>query len=503
MDNVSHVMPEPPQGSFRSLAWLLCATFFIVMSLALLDMDGMNTASIAMPIVFVGALWSVPLVYALAKGNRVAFIIYIALFVFLTESNFRVRDWTDKSWDWQVLLKGLIWMGAGAAGLFQMRRVVPVLSKAPAFWGLLFVLLIVSSAAWSPTKMFTLQAGMAYLWFLIFGITCATCLKEKDIHLGLLLGTIMIVLPSLAVAPFGTSFAGVSPGSTGEIDRLRGMTEHPIPLAENASLCIFLAVLWASRYRSGRWLIILLVLPAAAAVTLLTQSRLPPLAMFAAVSFAFAYKKGGLPLLLPVFVGVALLFAIEASVGLLSIIPGDILQSLSRSGSGGEITTLSGRTEIWPFVIDKIKQSWLIGHGHASGPFVLKDFYRWKINHAHNLFLQTLLYLGVIGFFVLIMAFWNQLKVFFLAPNMFRDSLVIFQIIKGFTEQSVIANMPSSGFLCWSVTLGLSTLAIFEARRQAHERRRIAAEQLEERVRAARPIGRGRSPNGPKALPAE
>jgi hypothetical protein len=98
---------------------------------------------------------------------------------------------------------------------------------------------------------------------------------------------------------------------------------------------------------------------------------------------------------------------------------------------------------------------------------VLKDFHSWKITHTHNMLLQSLLYLGLIGTLVLLLALWGQLKLFFVQPNIFRDTLIFFQIVKGLTEQSILSNMPGTGVLCWFITLGLSTIAIVNARKAA------------------------------------
>lgn len=442
------------QGAFIFLAIVTAGAFAVTLLIAAIN--GASSPFLdALPLAVVAALWAIPFMGALAKGESWAFILYIAVLIFVTEGNFRSREWDDKSFDWQVMMKGLTWLGAGVIGFLRLGDTWQWIKRPPALWALIFLVFLALSTAWSPEPAYTLLSAGAFLCLFLFSFACVQQLSEKQLMAGLLIGLSLVIVPSLAIAPFGIGITEPSPGSTGELDRLRGLTEHPIPLAEDAALLAFLAGLAIARKWRGR-LFFVLLFAASVTVVLLTQSRIPPLAMIAAALLAWSYSKGGLPLLLPMLVGVVLLVWIDAMWGLLTILPGEIMSSISRSGRVSEITTLSGRLDIWPYVLDRFWEHPLIGFGHASGAQVLEPFPLWKITHAHNVVLQALLYTGLIGTALLIMAFLGQLRVFLASPNMFRDALFLYALVKGFTEQSMLSNMPSSSGFAWMLTVALS-----------------------------------------------
>jgi len=192
----------------------------------------------------------------------------------------------------------------------------------------------------------------------------------------------------------------------------------------------------------------------------LTQSRLPPLAMFASVLAFIAYRRGGWMMMVPtltIIIGLVLL--LESMGGFAAMLPADLLSLFARSGHSVEILSLSGRLEIWPYVIDRITEAPLLGHGYASGMMLFKGFVRWKITHAHNMYLQSLLYLGAVGFALMIVLLMTQWKLFLVSPRPVRDILLIYVCLKGMTEQSLLCNMPTGTVAVWMVTVGYAALA--------------------------------------------
>ncbi|MGE5478449.1 MAG: O-antigen ligase family protein [Bacteroidales bacterium] len=448
-------LPRPTAAAF---AVLTAAAFVLSMLVPAANPD--QQSLLGVPLAVVALVWAVPLMLALLRGEPWAFIVALALLMFLTDSNFRARAWNDKSVDAQVLIKGLVWLGCGVVGVIRLSTRGWMLGRPPVMFAALLVGLMGLSALWSPTPLYTVQSAVAYGWMLLFGLAAATVLDERQLLKAVALGAGLIVLPSLAIAPFAMGLTPPSPGSTGEPDRLRGLTDHPIPLAEVSALFTFavaaLAIKARGAARLGLWLLVL-----AGVVTAgLTQSRIPPLAMVASVLAFLAYRRGGALLMVPTLTltigGVLLL---EAMGGFAAMLPADLLALVSRSGHSVEILSLSGRLDIWPYVIDRIMEAPVLGHGAASGMMLFKGFVRWKITHAHNLYLQCLLYLGVVGFVLLMGVLLCQLRLFLRAPSMVRDVLVLYIALKGLTEQSILSNMPSGTVAVWMVTVGMAALA--------------------------------------------
>lgn len=414
-----------------------------------------------LPLAAVAPLWILPLMAALARGERWAYVLALAVLIFVTDSSFRARDWQDKSLDWQVLLKGMVWLGCGLAGMLRLPRTGWMLSSPPVLFTLFFLTWLLASALWSPLPLYTVQSAVAFAWLFLFGLAAAQVLDETQLLKAVALGTGLVVLPSLALAPFAMGIAPPSPGSTGEADRLRGFTDHPIPMAEVSALFTFACAALIGRVRGGAARTGLVALVAAGIATvLLTQSRIPPLSMLAA-AFAFAaYRRGGWLLMLPALtVFVALVLVLESLGGFARVLPPGLLELVARSGESSEILTLSGRLVIWPYVLDRIAEAPLVGHGHATGMVLFESFTRWKITHAHNLYLQALLYVGIVGFGLLLAALLCQFRVFLRRPSPVRDILVLFTLLKGVTEQSILSNMPSGSVALWMVTVGMAAMA--------------------------------------------
>lgn len=447
-----------PRPAATALAVLAAASFALSMLVPAVNPD--QQSLLGVPLAVIALVWAVPLMLALLRGEPWAFILALALLMFLTDSNFRARAWNDKSVDAQVLIKGLVWLGCGMVGLVRLSAHGWMLGRPPVVFAGLLVALMGLSALWSPTPLYTVQSAVAYGWMLLFGVAAATVLDERQLLKAVALGAGLIVLPSLAIAPFAMGLTPPSPGSTGEPDRLRGLTDHPIPLAEVSALFTFAiaALAWRARGWSKAALCVLAV--AGLVTAALTQSRIPPLAMVASVLAFLAYRRGGALLMVPTLtlvIGGALL--LESMGGFAAMLPPDLLSLISRSGHSGEILSLSGRLDIWPYVIDRIAEAPMLGHGAASGMMLFKGFVRWKITHAHNLYLQALLYLGMVGFTLLMGVLLCQLRVFLRYPSPVRDILVLYIALKGLTEQSILSNMPSGTVAVWMVTVGMAALA--------------------------------------------
>lgn len=456
MDKSLTTVPRPAQ---IAAAMLAVAAF----ALSLLVEAAMPAKTVwhLLPLGVVTVVWMVPLMLALIRGERWAFVFALAVLLFTTDASFRARSWADKSIDWQVALKGLTWLGCGFAGAVHLSRTLPLLSRPPAWAALAFLLVLLASSAWSPVPGYSLMSGLAFLCLFTFALAAAQFLDERGFCIALAVGTGLIVLPSLAISPFMVGISPTSPGSTGEMDRLRGLTDHPIPLAEAAATFAF-ACLALRQFTKGAWrrTLCLALALCGIATLVLTQSRIPGLAMVAAVLGYWAYRKGGWLLMVPSMVMVAALaLMMEAIAPFATLLPHDILELFARSGSSKEILTLSGRLTIWPYAWEHVQEALVLGHGHASGVTIFKGFTPWKIVHAHNAYLQALLYVGVVGASLLIGAILCQIKVFLDDPKPVRDVMMLYLLLKGVTEQSMMGNMPSSSVELWLVTVCMAAVA--------------------------------------------
>jgi hypothetical protein len=78
---------------------------------------------------------------------------------------------------------------------------------------------------------------------------------------------------------------------------------------------------------------------------------------------------------------------------------------MSAYTSSGQVTSLTGRTELWAFVWPAVKQKIVQGHGYVSSRFVSVAMpgTPFQAGHMHNGFLEALYNNGLIGLFLMLM----------------------------------------------------------------------------------------------------
>ena len=152
-------------------------------------------------------------------------------------------------------------------------------------------------------------------------------------------------------------------------------------------------------------------------------------------------------------------------------------------GAVGKDTTLTGRTDLWPYAIDKIIERPWLGYGYnafwngldGESAYIIRAV-RWDTPNAHNGFLDLWLQVGFIGLFIYIAALWEM---FFKAALLTRITQSWEQNwILAFLVLSIISNlsetlMMSRNSFSWILFLscGFSESIIFNRlltyRRQA------------------------------------
>ena len=136
----------------------------------------------------------------------------------------------------------------------------------------------------------------------------------------------------------------------------------------------------------------------------LTNSRAAELAMVAAIIFVFVARSAFLATVSAALMG---LFAfVVASTDIASGLGKAVTHLLSRSGGTYELTSFTGRTDIWAFVAHKWLESPWVGFGLGSPREVIATGFatRWgqTFGSAHNFMLESLLSFGVIGTILLV-----------------------------------------------------------------------------------------------------
>jgi O-antigen ligase len=86
----------------------------------------------------------------------------------------------------------------------------------------------------------------------------------------------------------------------------------------------------------------------------------------------------------------------------------NLFEGFNRGQSMVELVSITGRTDIWPLVLNKIFDNpvnTIFGHGFGVSSFILNDDVltpAWYVYHAHNDFLEIFLSTGIFGFLCII-----------------------------------------------------------------------------------------------------
>jgi O-antigen ligase len=358
--------------------------------------------------------------------------------------------------DAQSVLKFGLW-ALGLLLLFWRRQVLAAALRhlpsaalaALAVWSL-------CSAVWSLTPAYTAAAALAWLgvWVLATVFAAAFTRRQGAAVIALALGATLaasIVLYLLWPSRAMTVTEG------GLNLRLSGIYGSPNNLGRAAALTALLV--WMAVGALRRWqaaAVLMLALPLCGICLVLSGNRGAALALGLAWG---VYLLAGRPWQL-VLAALTLLF----SVAVLALAPelrADLAGLLSRSGRREEITTLTGRTDIWAAVIGLIREAPLLGHGFASTrellPAAWWTAYGWTTTSAHNLWLQVAVTTGFVGLALLLLGqlawAWQALQ----RPQPVRDAAFVFVLVIGLLESS--AGGPSvnllSFVLAWAAAPGL------------------------------------------------
>lgn len=324
------------------------------------------------------------------------------LWIILLAPSLLIRDLLWDAWlhPWLILALFLFW----PLRLLIMRRLAPA---TPLTWPALGLLVwtpigLVNSLDWERSwhAIGFVALGVALLYALLNWPPTqrrpwllALFLGSCGVGLALLGPMILPDIPqeffifsselaqSQAVDLFGT-------GETINPNVLAGGLLLPIP----PLLALALRVDWAQR----RWLPPFLLLPACLilAILLLAQSRGAYLA--AAVSLILVLTLRWR------WFGLIFLVGAIAAGSVLSL--DGVVLLVEAIGSDGSITSLSGRNEIWVRAVQAIGDFALTGIGIGTFDLVIPTLYPYVeiqavIEHAHNLFLQVGVDLGLPGLF--------------------------------------------------------------------------------------------------------
>lgn len=361
----------------------------------------------------VTAIFTIALAVARVRGHRVLLLL-LSLNVLVTDIGLVTIQSTQVEVHPQIIAKlAVYFVGAAMAALFLRSRALD--------WRTLLLLcysgLCVLSAAYAPSPFFSFSAAavQAAQVLLVIAVAHQTSTAEDLSHVwDTVFWTLLAkTLISWAIFFIDPEFALLAqnpfyPASgLWRLPRFGGLA-GPNITALNAAV---LAVLAVSRLTHvgkheirSRYTTVLFV----ALLTLIAcQSRSGLVAAFVGCAMVMAMRSRR-----------AVLFGSLAAVaGVVALWwggTGDLLRATSRTGREEEVVTMAGRTEIWRFVLSKVKQSPIMGFGFGSGRILIAEMpvlgSQRRFQSAHNFALEAMLNTGIIGLSMLLLVFASTIR---------------------------------------------------------------------------------------------
>lgn len=382
----------------------------------------------------------------------------------------------------RTLLVGLICLSVLPFAYIYRKYFIKTCFRTPLFYFCIFILLGFVSTLFSeiPIKSFTYIFGYTTLTF--FAISLVKMFELKTlisiIKAAIFLGVFLSVLGQ---------FLGIIDGYTYELGwgstrRFGGLYGQPNPMGAASALYIIIfldsfpknfLVLPSLKNKSvitvlyGFYSSILFVMTFFMSLWALWQSNsrsallglivsLTALFFMQTVKTLNKWGAFGRVLLLAL-----ILFILLTSSFLSQKLSEDNLNGLSRSGDASELTTLTGRTVLWSYLLEKIAEKPLLGYGMGSVETVSANLgYEWA-THAHNAYIEAAVYTGYLGgaIFILFMISSLTQAVFSLLKDdesvklifafaLFYGILAFFEpVILGSARNSLLLILITSAYL--------------------------------------------------------
>ncbi len=337
-------------------------------------------------------------------------------------------------------LKLLLWAAMGVVGLARLPQYLTLLNDRVIQSIGLFSIIAVASTIWSLTPVYTAVGALGFLAAILFCCAVAAEISEQAIYRTVVVSFLIYAALNLIATIAIPDVAWLAGYSDGEAPRLQGVSSHPNILGKEMAsfICILLPLALAYGHRRRALMLVTLAL----AIMLATGSR----TSLGAIAITLA-----LPIIARPKIAKSLVWTITALCALatLSIALGFVpnlqrlLDGASRTSDASEILTLTGRTELWGFVWDKILEAPLLGHGFGAADAVLSREW-WGAPDAsvgaHNTWLQSLLIVGLVGTLPFAYFHLESIRRWFANPNTLTRLISPYLLILGMTEVEIAAH---------------------------------------------------------------
>lgn len=450
-------------------AAILVGAFFVAVMGSILIVD---PRSIPVLIALPAATLTAILVWGILRGHRISTLMHLFVAVFLMQAVFRIRGYEDKDVDFQVILKIAVWATVAGVAALHARRWLEQLLTPFNLPCVLFLVWMVATALVSPNPVYTLVSAFTVIACVVFCAYMFSRFEPVEVFTTIVLAIVAFCFISIivyfAIPEFGRYVYWLNEEKFVS-GRLAGIAGSANNMALIAAFALVVIGLYAREFHRIHWAFAPVSAIICGAALVMTNSR-TPLAMTVAILFmTYALTWGRLHLaLLLVSIGL-----VAASI-LLPVSDEILLKIVSRSGGADELTSLTGRTEIWYTVLKLVEQRPWTGYGYASSVFVLPEHANavgFATSHAHNLALQLLLTTGWTGFILFMLTVLGIAARAILHGNRVMFAMLAFVLLNGITESSGFTTLANICTLAFAIALTMPSMGVEYANRPTYQRR--------------------------------
>ena len=357
--------------------------------------------------------------------------------------------------DAQVLVK---LMGIGAAGLYGAfgfcndRRVRDILQTFPIFWMVIITGLYFVAAPFSISPVPSFASAVSMVAVLLTTITALVQIGIMPVLNAIFAGmaffnifswVVYFVWPEVGVL--------VEPLPEGKFAyRMSGLA-HANTLGQYTGLTVVLGTIMYFTYHKRSLLRTgLIFIALAALINSFSRTSLAATVLALAVAYRHLFLKREYfsKYILATLVGIFALIVISTQVDIGATIK-EKMTLISKSGDADELTTATGRAQIWAYTITLIKERPLIGYGAATSPYYLSEYSQY----THNMVLNVAFSTGIIGGFAMLMMILGRIRAMVSVSHPLADGILVFIIVNGIFENvmfSILCGMPT---IVWIMSL--------------------------------------------------
>lgn len=392
------------------------------------------------------------------RGNRVAVLLLVFVAVFLIQAIFRVREYEDKDIDFQVILKIAVWVVAiGVAFVQAPRWLGAVLTPVNMTWIMLLLWLFATTAV-SASPLYTAGSAFTVVACIVFSAYVFNVFEPFDVLATMVAAIVAFCLISIivyfAVPEFGHYVYWLD-GQRFTSPRLAGISGSANNMGRMAAFGLVIMALYPREFYHLHRVWMPLCALVMTVSLIMTNSRTSMMIVGVTVVALFALNRRRF-YLLAFAIALALI-----SAAILLPMGDEVLMLLARHGKLEEVTSVTGRTDIWYAVLKLSEVHPWTGYGYGSSVFVLPQHERqvgFLTSHAHNLILQLLLTTGWVGVTLFTLSVIGVGLRAALTGDRVVLAMLAFVLLNGITEASGFTTLANICTLAFAIAVTLPPL---------------------------------------------